>query len=95
MHDYLHIICTGCILIAILFICTTLGKKQMEPLVIQMPPDTDMLLDLPTTFKSKNTYRQLRPVSNISSFEQTTNNEKVLNPENDTTLLPELSGFYK
>jgi hypothetical protein len=74
---------------------TTLGKKQMEPMVIQMPPDTDLLLDLPATFKTKKTYRQIRPLPNIGSFEQTTNNEKVFNPENGTTLLPELSGFYK
>ena len=94
MHDYLQIIVTGSILIAILFICTSLGKRQLEPMVIQMPPDTDVLLDLPTTFKLKKTYTKIRPLSKMSSFEQTTNNVKVFNPENGTTLLPELGGFY-
>jgi hypothetical protein len=93
MRDYLPIIGTGCILIALLFIITTLGKKQMEPMIV-MPIETDVLLDLPTRFKLKNTYAKIRPLSTMSSFEQTTNNSKMFHPENGTTLLPELSGFY-
>ena len=93
MPDYLQILGTGCILIAVLFLITTLGKKQMEPMIV-MPIDTDVLLDLPTHFKLKNNYKKIQPLSTMSSFEQTTNNEKVFNPENGSTLLPELSGFY-
>ncbi len=89
-------IVTGSILIALLYLITSLGKKQMEPMTIHMPPDTNALLDLPTHLKLKTTtYQHMKRKALIPhSFDQITNNEKVSYPDNGSILLPELSGFY-
>ncbi len=87
---------TGFILILLLFIMTSLGKKQMEPMMIEMPPDTETLLDLPTHLKlKKTTYQHMKRKEPVPhSFDQTTNNVKATSPDNGSILLPELSGFY-
>ena len=87
---------TGSILILFLFLITSLGKKQMEPMTIEMPPDTETLLDLPTHLKIKTTtYEHMKRKQPLpSSFDQTTNNIKATTPDNGSILLPELSGFY-
>ncbi len=95
MQIYTQIV-TGTILIALLYLITSLGKKQMEPMTIQMPPETNALLDLPTHLKLKTTtYQNMKRKTLIPhSFDQITNNEKTTNPDNGSILLPELSGFY-
>ncbi len=87
---------TGSILIILLFLITSLGKKQMEPMTIEMPPDTETLLELPTHLKLKTTtYPHMKRNDPLPhSFDQTTNNIKVTTPDNGSILLPELSGFY-
>ena len=87
---------TGSILILFLFLITSLGKKQMEPMTIEMPPDTDALLDLPTHLKLKTTtYRHMKHKEPLPhSFDQSTNNVKAVTPDNGSILFPELSGFY-
>ena len=73
----------------------------LEPMMIGSGPSypsADLLLDHPTKLQIKpTTYKELqkfRQQSPIGSFEQTTNNQKYNHPENGTTELPELSGFY-
>jgi hypothetical protein len=88
----------------LLFVLVYLGKKQMtslEPMSVIMsaPYDsTDLLLDEPTKLKMKTTtYKQsqkYKKTIEMSSFEQTNNNQKYTRPENGSMELPELSGFY-
>jgi hypothetical protein len=59
----------------------------------------ELLLDDPPSLRlnqiSYQHSQKHRVLSPMSSFEQTTNNQKYTSPDNGTNLLPELSGFYQ
>jgi len=98
--SYKNYCCTCCFLLALFFLITYLGKKQLhcEPFVVSAYDQTDTLLDQPAPLKisplSYNEMQKYRPNSSMSSFEQTTNNEPYTQPSNGSILLPELCGFY-
>jgi hypothetical protein len=102
MTRNMYLLFTGSIIIIALFIITSLGKiylkKQCEPFVIHPMEDNDVLLDDHINLKLKNTtYRKSSKqwnTSPISSYEQTTNNQIHILPDNGSITLPELSGFY-
>jgi hypothetical protein len=102
MSRKMYLLYTGSIIIIALFIITSLGKKyikkQCEPFVIHPLDHNDLLLDESNEIKFKHTsYRKQSKqwhTSPMSSFEQTTNNQPHTIPDNGSTPLPELGGFY-
>jgi hypothetical protein len=103
MQSYTKYCGTCCLLLLLLFIFTYLGKKQMqvkpsEPFVISTHDTSDVLLDKPTHFKLKHlSYKKsqnYKHKTQMSSYEQTNNNQPYIYPENGSIELPELSGFY-
>lgn len=93
------VIVTGAILIFVLFIITSIGKKirKKEPFTNE-PEKTDLLLDLPLQKNRKMdvNYGDLHKhvfKTPMASYEQVTNHKRYWNnPENGSALFPPING---
>ena len=105
----MNVLCTGFILVVILFFVTTLGKRLYDPFEnyeatkIDVEKEQIGLLPLPLqpvvqaqelNYGELNKYIYRTP---MASYEQVTNNRKWTSPENGNALFPPINGtsLYK
>ena len=102
----MEVLCTGFILIVVLFFATAIGKRVYEPFEMQvdLPEKEEIgLLPLPLqpvveaqelNYGELNKYIFRTP---MASYEQVTNNRKWTTPENGSALFPPINGtsLYK
>ena len=95
----MHIIVTGAILLIVLFLITTIGKKINEPFTVSHTASPDVLLDYtlqPTIQEQDVKYGGLNKYvfqTPMASYAQVTNNKRYWdNPENGSALYPPING---
>jgi hypothetical protein len=98
----MNVLCTGVILVIVLFLMTTIGKKLNEPFEVRKEEPIG-LLTLPlqpvvqaqeVNYGGLNKYIYTTP---MASYAQVTNNRKWVTPENGSALFPPINGtsLYK
>ena len=94
----MNVICTGVILVILLFFAVSIGKKVYEPFEVKIEKEQIGLLPLPLqpvvqaqelNYGELNKYIFRTP---MASYEQVTNNRKWTTPENGSALFPPING---
>ena len=107
----MDVLCTGFILVVVLFIATAIGKRVDEPFEIQVDkvkvdlPEKEEIGLLPLPLQpvieaQELNYGELNKYifrTPMASYEQVTNNRKWTTPENGSALFPPINGtsLYK
>ena len=94
----MNVLCTGVILVILLFFAVSIGKKVYEPFEVKIEKEQIGLLPLPLqpvvqaqelNYGELNKYIFRTP---MASYEQVTNNRKWTTPENGSALFPPING---
>ena len=94
----MNVLCTGVILVILLFFAVSIGKKVYEPFEVKIEKEQIGLLPLPLqpvvqaqelNYGELNKYIFRTP---MASYEQVTNNRKWTTPENGSAVVPPING---